>query len=202
MTLMTSFAAAYPAPRHPVDEDGIREFRQAYADCISFTYAQFGEVLVALANSPDAANTIIFSLGDHGLHQSEPYRLNKVALFDRSARVPLVIVSPGPPKLGTVCRQPVELLGLSATLMDLAEQRLTRPAYSVVSRPGKTLGRSIHTDRFNYIEWDKGRAGMELYDHFLDPHEHHDRNGCPKYAAAQTDLKRQLAAAKPRPAEP
>ena len=42
---------------------------------------------------------------------------------------------------------------------------------------------------------------MELYDHFLDPHEHHDRNGRPEYAAAQADLKRQLAAAKPRPAE-
>lgn len=113
-----------------------------------------------------------------------------------------MIVPPGPPKLGTVCRQPVELLGLYSTLMDSAEQRLTRPAYSVVSRPGKTLGRSIHTDRFNYIEWDEGRVGMELYDRFLDPHEYHNRNGRPEYAAAQADLKRQLAAAKPRPAAP
>ena len=128
-----------------------------------------------------------------------------------------MIVPPGPSKLGTVSRQPVELLGLYPTLLDLAglahppglqgaslapllrdpEQRISRPAYSVVTRAGKTLGRSIHTDRFNYIEWDEGGAGIELYDHFVDPHEYHNRNGRPEYAAAQADLKRRLIAAKP-----
>jgi len=215
-------AAAYPGPRHPVDEDGVREFRQAYAACISYTDAQLGKVLTALAESPDAANTIIVFFGDHGLHQGEHNWLNKVTLFDRSARVPLVIVPPGAPKLGSVCRQPVELLGLYPTLLDLAglahppglqgaslaplvrdpEHRTTRPSYSVVTRAGKTLGRSVHTGRFNYIEWDEGRAGIELYDHFLDPHEYHNCTGRPEYAAAQTDLKRQLAAARPRQEAP
>lgn len=211
--------AAYPSPRHPVDEDGVREFRQAYAACISFTDAQLGKVLTALAKSADAANTIIVFFGDHGLHQGEHNWLNKVTLFDRSARVPLVIVPAGAAKLGGVCRQPVELLGLYPTLLDLVglahppglqgaslepllrdpEQRTNRPAYSVVTRAGKTLGRSVHTDRFNYIEWDEGRAGIELYDHFLDPHEYHNSSGKPEYTAAQADLKRQLAAARPKP---
>ena len=174
-------------------------------------------MLAALAQSPDAANTIIVFFGDHGLHQGEHNWLNKVTLFDRGARVPLLIVPPGPPKLGTVCRQPVELLGLYPTLLDLAglahppglqglslrpllrdpAERSTRPAYSVVSRAGKTLGRSIHTDRFNSTEWGEGRAGIELYDHFLDPYEYHNRHASPEYSAVQADLKRQLAAAKP-----
>ena len=212
-------AAAYPGARHPVDEAGVRDFRQAYAACISYMDAQLGKVLTALAKSPDAANTIIVFFGDHGLHQGEHNWLNKVTLFDRSARVPLVIVPPGAPVLGAVCRWPVELLGLYPTLLDLAglphapglkgaslapllkdpELRTARPAYSVVLRAGKTLGRSIHTERFNYIEWDEGRAGIELYDHFLDQHEYHNCSGKPDYAAAQTGLKRQLAAARPSP---
>ncbi len=215
-------AAAYPTARHPVDEQGVREFRQAYAACISYTDAQLGKVLTALAQSPDAANTILVFFGDHGLHQGEHNWLNKVTLFDRSARVPLVIVPPGTSKLGTVCRRPVELLGLYPTLLDLAglahpgglqgaslapllrdpEQGTTRPAYSVVTRAGKTLGRSVHTDRFNYIEWDEGRAGIELYDHFLDPHEYRNSNGKPEYSSVQADLKRQLAAARPKQQNP
>ena len=210
-------AAAYPGPRHPVDDQGVREFRQAYAACISFTDAQIGKLLAALAQSPHASNTIIVFFGDHGLHQGEHNWLNKVTLFERGSRVPLILVPPGPPKLGAVCRQPVELLGLYPTLMDLAalphppglqgaslapllanpDLRTTRPAYSVVSRPKNTLGRAIRTERFNYIEWDEARAGIELYDHFNDPNEYRNVAGHPEYAAAQADLKRQLAAARP-----
>ncbi len=43
-----------------------------------------------------------------------------ISLFERSARVPLLIVPPGPSRLGSVCRQPVELLGLYPTLLDVA----------------------------------------------------------------------------------
>ena len=123
-----------------------------------------------------------------------------------------MIVPPGPSKLGTVSRQPVELLGLYPTLLDLAglahppglqgaslapllrdpEQRISRPAYSVVTRAGKTLGRSIHTDRFNYIEWDEGGAGIELYDHFVDPREYHNRNTTTAMAGRSMQPRRRI----------
>ncbi len=210
-------AAALPGPRHPVDEQGTREFRQAYAACISFMDAQVGKVLSALARSAAADNTIIVFFGDHGLHQGEHGWLNKVTLFERSARVPLIIVPPGQAKLGSICRQPVELLGLYPTLMELTgikaptglqgaslvpflknpELKTGRPAYSFVTRQGKTAGRAIRTERFAYIEWDEGRAGIEMYDHFQDPNEYHNLTGQADYATAQAELKQLLARARP-----
>lgn len=209
---------AFPPQNFGVDEQGIREYRQAYAACISFTDAQVGKVLDALAKLPEASNTIVIFFGDHGLHQGEHGWLNKVTLFERSARVPLIIAEPGARRLGTVCREPVELLGLYPTLLDLTglphpaglqgaslvpflrnpELKTGRVAYSVVLRQGDKLGRSIHTERFNYIEWDEGRAGVELYDHYLDPNEYRNVAGHADYAAAQSELKAKLAAARPK----
>jgi len=37
--------------------------------------------------------------------------------------------------------------------------------------PGQIMGRSVRTERWRYTEWDKGRAGSELYDHGRDPGE-------------------------------
>ena len=33
------------------------------------------------------------------------------------------------------------------------------------------MGRSVRSERYRYSEWDEGRAGIELYDHQMDPHE-------------------------------
>ena len=33
------------------------------------------------------------------------------------------------------------------------------------------MGRSIRTKRWRYSDWDEGKQGVELYDHYTDPME-------------------------------
>ena len=210
-------AAAYPPARWSLGREESREYRRAYYACTTFMDAQLGKVLRALEASPAAGNTIVIFFGDHGLHLGEHGWFNKVTLFERSARVPLIIAPAGAAAPGAVCRRPVELLGLYPTLAELCkvtpppglegeslapllrnpEGTWSRPAYTVVARGGR-LGRAIRTERFRYTEWDEGRAGVELYDHFTDPHEYHNLSGDPDYARVEREMKQTLASAGPK----
>jgi len=210
-------SAALPPVRHNLGLQEGREFRRAYYACISFMDAQFGKVLAALEASPAAANTLIVFFGDNGLHLGEHGWWNKVTLFERSARIPLIIALPGARPPGAACRQPVELLSLYPTLAELAgltppsglqspsvvpllrnpQAPWSRPAYSVVAR-GKFMGRSIQTARYRYTEWDEGRQGVELYDHDMDPQEYHNLAADPSYSEVSRELKQLLAAARPQ----
>jgi uncharacterized sulfatase len=84
-----------------------------------------------------------------------------------------------------------------APLLRNPEASWSRPAYTVVARGGR-LGRAIRTERFRYTEWDEGRAGIELYDHFNDPHEYHNLSGDPDYARVEREMKQTLESAGPR----
>lgn len=208
---------AYPRPEEDLTQQDGREYRRAYYACIGFMDTQLGKVLAALEKSPAASNTLIVFFGDHGLHLGEHGWWNKVTLFQRSANVPFIVVPPASKAPGTVCRRPVELLSLYPTLAEFAGLRApaglegvsiasllrnpeapwTRPAYTVVARANGVLGRAIHTARYAYIEWDEARAGTELYDHFVDPHEYRNLHQDPAYAAERQQLKRLLDAARP-----
>lgn len=208
--------AAFPVMEQYLRQPEGREFRRAYYACISFMDAQLGKVLRALDQSPAAANTLIVFFGDHGLHLGEHGWWNKVTLFQRSVAVPLVIVPPQHAGAGAVCRQPVELLDLYPTLTAMAglrapaglqgqslaplvkdpESRRSRPAYSVVSRARGLMGRSIHTGRYAYTEWDEGRAGIELYDHAVDPHEYRNLSGDAAFRDTERQLKQLLQGAR------
>ncbi len=214
--------AAFPTMEEFLRQPEGREFRRAYYACISFMDAQLGKVLNALERSPAAANTAIVFFGDHGLHLGEHGWWNKVTLFQRSVAVPLVIVPPRNAAAGTVCRQPVELLDLYPSIAAMAGLRApaglqgqslqpqlkdpstprTRPAYSIVARGRGLIGRSIHTSRYAYTEWDEGRAGIELYDHAVDPHEYRNLSSEANYTATASELKQLLAKMKTSAAAP
>ncbi|MBL8179351.1 MAG: sulfatase [Bryobacterales bacterium] len=209
--------AAFPRLTEDLDQQSGREFRRAYYACISFMDAQVGKVMAALNGSPAAANTLVVFLGDHGLHLGEHGWWNKVTLFERSAAVPFLVILPGTAHAGSVCHRPVELLSLFPSLCDFCgitppaglegrsltpllanpDAPWTRPAYTVVSRGKGVMGRAIRTGRYAYIEWDEGRAGVELYDHSVDPHEYRNVTGNKDYQQAEGELKRMLAAARP-----
>jgi uncharacterized sulfatase len=209
--------AAFPSPRRDLEEPEGREYKRAYYACISYMDAQLGKVLRALERSGEAANTLVVFFGDNGLHLGEHGWWNKVTLFERSAHIPLVIATPGMRAPGAVCRRPVELMNLYATLAELAGLPVPptvegksiatllrnpgapweRPAYCVVTRGEAKLGRAIYTERYRYTEWDEGRAGVELYDHAGDPHEYRNLSGNNDYAGVEAELKKQLAAVRP-----
>ena len=188
-----------------------KEFKRAYLAGVSFMDAQVGKVLDALEQNKLWDNTIIVFIGDHGYHLGERDWWNKNTLFELSARAPLMIYAPKAKGNGKTAAALVEFVDLYPTLIELA--RLPAPhklagtslkpllanpngkgrdaAYTVVTR-GKTMGRSVCTERWRYTEWDSGERGVELYDHQNDAGEYHNLARDPKHAATVAQLKKLL----------
>jgi uncharacterized sulfatase len=161
-----------------------------------------------------ASNTIVVLLGDHGWHLGEHGLWHKGTLFEESARAPLVISTPGSKGNGRATARIVEFVDLFPTIAELCgvpapaglagaslrpllddpSARRARPAFTQVTRPGNLMGRSIHTDRWRYTEWDSGRAGVELYDHGHDPHEMTNLARDRDYTSTIADLRHLLRA--------
>jgi arylsulfatase A-like enzyme len=77
-----------------------------------------GVVLEALANGPNADNTIVVLWGDHGWHLGEKLRFRKATLWREATQLPLIIQLPGMNKRQD-CTRNVNLIDLYPTLIDL-----------------------------------------------------------------------------------
>lgn len=182
---------------------------QAYLACVSFADHQVERLLRALQESPHAENTIIVLWSDHGYRLGEKGTFAKHALWEEATRVPLMIAGPGIPE-GKVINDPVELLSLYPTLLDLAglppyernEGKSLRPlitdtktgaaADEAAEEPYAltTYGRNNHavrTSDYRYIRYEDG--GEELYDHSIDPNEWNNLASDPEYK----EIKERLA---------
>lgn len=190
-----------------------RELLQAYLASISFADAMVGRLLDALDHNGRADNTIIVLWSDHGWHLGEKHHLHKFTLWERSTRIPFVVVAPGVTRQRSVCQQPVGMLDLFPTLNELCElpevdglsgqsiaALLTRPN-SNWERPALTShGRGNHalrSQRWRYIRYADG--GEELYDHANDPNEWTNLASRPKFAEIKTELARWLPEADAKP---
>jgi uncharacterized sulfatase len=185
-----------------------REYLRAYYAGVSFTDAQVGRVLDAVDRLGLTRNTVIVFLGDHGFHLGERGWWNKNTIFERCARVPLIVAGPGAKGGGRTAGGIVELLDLYPTLVDLCglekprralEGRSFRALLDDPAQPGKPAaftqvrrgavdGRSVRTDRWRYTEWDGGRQGAELYDHGSDRDERHNRAADPAHRETVAEL--------------
>ena len=96
-------------------EETLRRWTQAYLACIAFADACLGKALDALWSGPHADNTYVIFVSDNGYHMGEKEFLFKNSLWERSARVPLLVAGPGLAR-GEECDQPVSLLDLYPTI--------------------------------------------------------------------------------------
>jgi arylsulfatase A-like enzyme len=92
-------------------DESLRRWTQAYLACVAFADACIGRALDALWNSPHADHTYVVLTSDNGYHMGEKDFLFKNSLWERSARVPLLVSGPGCAR-GMMCEQPVSLLDL------------------------------------------------------------------------------------------
>ncbi len=155
------------------------------------------------------SNTIVVFTSDHGYHLGDHGLWQKMSLFERSARVPLIIAGPAGAARGQVARGIVELVDLYPTLAALAGLTPAAPLDGVslspmLTNPSATVkdaafsqarnGYAVRTDRWRYIEWDGGKEGAQLYDMENDPAETTNLAADPKHAATVADLRARLAA--------
>lgn len=161
-----------------------RSLVRAYLASTSFVDGMVGRVLDAITNNELDENTIVVLWSDHGYHLGEKEISGKNTLWDRSTRVPFIIAGPGL-KPGQRCSQPVELLDLYPTLIDLVglEAREGLEGHSLIPQldnpntkrewPAITShnqgNHGIRTDQWRYIRYADGSE--ELYNMIDDPHE-------------------------------
>ncbi|MEX0938867.1 MAG: sulfatase [Pirellulales bacterium] len=193
--------------RRVLQHDQWHEAVRGYLASITFADDLLGRLLDALDRSPMRDNTIIVLWSDHGWHLGEKHHWRKFTLWEESTRVPLMIVAPGVTQAGTRCEEPVSLLDLYPTLVELAglpakegvEGTSLVPQARDPSAPRRqpvvaTHGfrnHAIRDGRYRYIRYADGSE--ELYDHRTDPQEWEN-------VAAREDLaevKQRLASALP-----
>lgn len=183
----------------------------AYYACVSFIDAQLGLMLDAMDELRLWDRTVVVLVSDHGFHLGDHGLWGKLTNFERSARVPLIIVPPESRHRGRSARGIVELIDLYPTLVELCglpspanlEGRSLvpflqdpnapshRPAFTTTIHSG-VLGRSVRTERWRYTEWGETGAA-ELYDHEADPGEYRNLAADPARSTDIAALKKLLA---------
>lgn len=204
-------AATFMDPPHwGLSELEQREVIRGYYASVSFMDEQVGKVLDTLDRLQLADKTIIVFWSDHGYLLGLHGQWMKWLLFEGSARVPLILAGPGIakgqssprmvelldlyPTLADVCglKPPAGLEGKSLrTLLEQPDARWDSPAYCQVVRltdKNRPVGYSVRTERWNYTEWNKGKAGVELYDHATDPNEFTNLASDPRHASVVAEL--------------
>lgn len=97
----------------------LRHFIQAYLASVASVDEQIGRILDAVDSSSLKANTIIVLTSDHGWGMGEKNYLYKNSLWQESTRVPLIVRAPGVGIAAGVTKQPVSLVDIYPTLIDL-----------------------------------------------------------------------------------
>ena len=107
--------------KHKDHPDLFKEWLQAYMACVAFIDDQVGTVLDALEQSDYADNTIVILTSDHGFHVGGKQALYKQTLWDSGTRIPFIVAGlQGMPE-GVTCQQPISLIDVYPTLIDLCQ---------------------------------------------------------------------------------
>ncbi|MDA7858649.1 sulfatase [Mariniblastus sp.] len=175
-----------PEPRLKflIESNQLANITRSYLASTSFVDSQVGRVLAALEKSGRAEDTIVVLWSDHGFHLGEKEITGKNTLWEESTRVPLIFAGPGVSK-GANCREPVELLDIYPTLLELCDfpakqileghslapqladpsQKRDFPAITTHNHDNH----SVRSVRYRFIQYADGSE--EFYDLQSDPNE-------------------------------
>jgi uncharacterized sulfatase len=193
-----------------------RESIRAYRAATSCMDAQRGRVVDELQRLGLADNTVITFIGDHGYSLGQHHAWQKMMLFDRVARVPMIICPPGDKQAASTTPSLVESIDLYPTIAQLcginppqavqgksmtellkdSSKPFKPAAYTQVNRGTRAEGRSVRTDRWRYTEWtftNGGETSAELYDEQNDPNETKNLVTAAERAETVAQLKQLLA---------
>jgi choline-sulfatase len=98
----------------------IRRARHGYFAAISYLDERIGQVLRALADSGLRERTTVLFCADHGEMLGERGLWYKMSFYEPSARVPLIVADPSGRVPSRRVTEPVSLLDVAPTLLELA----------------------------------------------------------------------------------
>ncbi len=193
--------AAFRRDEHEriVKEGKWRDAVRSYLASISFADAMVGRIIKSLDNSAHAKNTVIVFWSDNGWHLGEKQHWHKSTLWQRSTHVPLIFAGPAIRATGNARTQPVNLLDLYPTLVemcslpkktDLDGESLTPLLRDPKAKRNPTVtthlpdNHAVRSERWRYIRYSDGAE--ELYDSVKDPNEYHNLASDPKLASVKT----------------
>lgn len=188
-----------------IENDQWKPLVQSYLACVSFVDAQVGKVLDALENSDYKENTYIVLFSDHGFHLGEKERFAKRSIWKNGDHVPMIIAGPGIAE-GKVCSQPVQLLDIYPTLLELTgleadpllEGNSLVPLLKDPEAEWPHFARSnfgpgnyaIISENYRFIQYNDG--SKEFYDHTKDPHEWYNQIDNPEYSEIIKQLRKEI----------
>lgn len=184
---------------------------EAYLACVTYVDHEIGRLLDVLDESDIADNTLIVLWSDHGWQLGEKDHWGKWTGWERSTKVPLIVVPPKQSaddfaKAGSTCDTPVGLIDLFPTFIELCG--IEGPAVldgdslvPLLKKPGalyrtSTLtmfdegNASVRNSDWRYVRYNDGSE--ELYNLRQDPNEWTNLAGVAKHAAAKAEMSREL----------
>ncbi|MCI0476864.1 MAG: choline-sulfatase, partial [Anaerolineales bacterium] len=102
------------------DPESLRRVRRAYYALVTYIDRKLGELLASLDENGFRDNTIVIFTSDHGDMLCEKGMVQKRTFYEWSSRVPLVMRFPDGSYRGATRAEPVSLIDLFPTLLDLA----------------------------------------------------------------------------------
>jgi arylsulfatase A-like enzyme len=182
---------------------------QGYLAAISYCDSQISRVLGALERSPAAGNTVVVIWGDNGFHLGEKLHWRKFVLWEEATRVPLIIVPPAGYETVPRVNQPVSLIDIFPTLIEMCRLEPLKGIDGIslaplIQRQSFCRGpvfttwlqgnHSVRIGQWRYTRYSDG--GEELYDQCADPFEWNNLIGDRRYervrAGASTHIRQTL----------
>ena len=184
----------------------LKKMAQSYQAAADYADQMVGRMLDQLDATGRADDTIIILWADHGYHLGDKEATVKFTLWEKANHVPFIIVAPGVTTPGTRCDQPVGLVDIYPTLIELAglsekpeldgsslvpllknpAAKWDRPAIMTQLRGNH----AVRSERWRYIRYSDGSE--ELYDHDQDPWEWTNLAEDPRYIKVIADHKQWL----------
>jgi choline-sulfatase len=196
------------------DAGNLTALRRAYYGLVTYVDRKLGELLAALDQTGEREDTVVVFLSDHGDMLGEKRMVQKRCFYEWSARVPLVLALPDGRGAGTTVSEPVSLLDVLPTLLDLVGhpegERLPLDGSSLVPLvdggrdPQRTVLSEYHVEKVRApcFMARRGRHKLvhvhghdeQLFDLDADPGEWESLAGRPEVAAIEADLREAILA--------